>query len=231
MIICKLRNQIRKRRNALVGTIIVAIIFAVFVSFLEKIVIRNDSKKDAKATLVEEVSLTGGIAKKLENADLNNIENIVQKATKVANIPINVKLSPESVLEEDETPTEVSTEVVPKSYTEEDFYWLSHIIMAEVGDGTYENKILCGLVVMNRVKDPSFHGETIEEVIFSPGQYETTWNGRIDMEPNEECLRAAEEILSGTVQIQIPPDVVYQAQFKQGSDVYKEIDGEIYCYK
>ena len=36
---------------------------------------------------------------------------------------------------------------------ESDLYWLSHLIMAEEEGASYENKLMCGLVAMNRVKD------------------------------------------------------------------------------
>ena len=102
--------------------------------------------------------------------------------------------------------------------------------MAEVGNCTYECKTLCGLVVMNRVHSSSFKAETIKEVIFSPGQYATVDNGRIYMDPNEECIEIAEKILSGTIEFEIPENVVYQAQFRQGSGIYKKIGSEYFCY-
>lgn len=48
---------------------------------------------------------------------------------------------------------------------ESDLYWLSHLIMAEEEGASYENKLMCGLVAMNRVKDKSYPN-TLEEVIF-----------------------------------------------------------------
>lgn len=110
-------------------------------------------------------------------------------------------------------------------------YWLSHIINAEAEGASYENKIACGMVVINRIKDEDYP-DTIEEVIFQTNcgiQYQSSQNDRIYLKPNEDSIKAAKEILKGDVEF--PSNVVYQAEFKQGSEVYKKIENEYYCYK
>ena len=123
---------------------------------------------------------------------------------------------------------------------ESDLYWLSHLIMAEEEGASYENKLMCGLVAMNRVKDKSFPN-TLEEVIFQKDkkgnvQYACIKSindkkARIYLEPNEDSMQAAKEILSENCSITIPENVVYQAEYPLGSGVYKKIGNQIYSYK
>lgn len=65
-------------------------------------------------------------------------------------------------VEKETKSTEVSKEY---EVDKDDLYWLSHLIMAEEEGASYENKLMCGLVAMNRVKDKSYPN-TLEEVIF-----------------------------------------------------------------
>ena len=121
----------------------------------------------------------------------------------------------------------------------EDLYWLSHVIMAEEEGASYENKIMCGLVVMNRVKDKDFPN-TIKDVIFEKNQKGDPQyaciipvknkKARIWLEPNEDSIRAAKEILSGK-SIKIPENVVYQSERPLGSGVYIKIENQYYSYK
>lgn len=126
------------------------------------------------------------------------------------------------------------TEVEVKSYTEDDLYCLSHIINAEMGDESWEDKIYTGSVVLNRVAGDSWwsSGErTIRAVVFrkNPLQYGPIKNGSFWNEPNAESVRAAEFLLqNGT---QIPSSVVYQAEFKQGSGIWQHTSAAYYCYQ
>ncbi len=110
----------------------------------------------------------------------------------------------------------------------EDLYWLAHIIFAENGSNTDLCQIYTGLVIVNR-KLHAEYPNTIKDVIFSPGQYSAVDEGKIWEEPSEEAWQIAWDILSGNTE-KIPENVVYQAMFIQGSGIFKEIDGEYFCY-
>lgn len=218
----KTKKQLRKERKEKIFTIIIFVVFAIV---LAKIANINNSKKTEKIKI--EGKLTAGVASLLKDAELENVENIFQKASKAERTSEFVKLASEITTEVE---TEAETEAPTEYYSEDDLYWLSHLIAAEVGNSTYESKAMCGLVVINRVNSPSFKAETIEEVIFSPGQYETVSNGRIYDEPDNESIEIARKILAGTIEIEIPADVVYQAEFRQGSNIYCQIGNEYYCF-
>ena len=116
----------------------------------------------------------------------------------------------------------------------------AQMIQAEEEGASYENKLMCGLVAMNRVKDKSYPN-TLEEVIFQKDkkgnvQYACIKSAkgkkaRIYLEPNEDSLRAAKEILSKNCSIKIPEEVVFQSERPLGSGVYKKIGNQYYSYK
>ena len=116
-----------------------------------------------------------------------------------------------------ETEVETETEAL---YSEDDLYLLSHLIAGEVNDCDWEMKIAVGSVVLNRVADPRFPSD-LYGVIHQPGQYSCTWDGNYNKEPNEDTIEAAKYLLiNGS---QLPPDVIFQAEFVQGSGIYKSL--------
>lgn len=85
------------------------------------------------------------------------------------------------------------------TYSDEDLYWLAHIISAESRGEPWEGQIAVGNVVLNRVNHPDFP-DTIYEVIFDDrwgGQFEPVRNGTVYLEPEETCVRAAMACLDG----------------------------------
>ena len=119
-------------------------------------------------------------------------------------------------------------------YSQDDLYCLAHIIGAEAGDDncTHEHRIAVGSVVLNRVAS-DIYPDTIQEVVFQPGQYSPTWNGSYDKEPSEDSWAVAEYLL--TEGSQIPEDCLFQAEFPQGSGTWKTfttVYGTTYiCYR
>ena len=172
-------------------------------------------------------SLTAGVAKYLINS--SNIDSI-KKESSIKCIEYQKTMLSSFEESTTEVTTEAETEEPTEYYSEDELYWLSRVISAEVGNSTYESKAMCGLIVLNRVNSPSFKAETVEEVIFSPGQYETVSNGKIYNEPDDESIEIAKKILAGTIEIEIPADVVYQAEFPQGSGKSKEKANATPCF-
>lgn len=212
----KLKNRRKKRRTDItVGLAVMVCTTAIGTSTIASSVRERTIVNDDYA------SLTAGVAKYLNSSNIDSIK----KESSIKCIEYQ-----KTMLSSFEGSTTVATEVATETESEDDLYWLSRVISAEVGNSTYENKAMCGLVVVNRVNSPSFKAETVEEVIFSPGQYETVSNGKIYDEPDEESVEIARKILAGTIEIEIPADVVYQAEFRQGSGIYCQIGNEYYCF-
>lgn len=109
-----------------------------------------------------------------------------------------------------------------KDTYENNLYWLSHIIYAESGSSycTDELQLLVGSVVLNRVNNPNFP-DSIYNVIHDPGQYQPTWNGAINKEPDERAINNAKYLLDNGP---IESNIIFQAEFSQGTNTYKVID-------
>lgn len=125
----------------------------------------------------------------------------------------------------DATPTYVYEETAPA----EDVDLLARCITAEMGyNKTEDVYYYAGSVVINRMKSDDFPTDLVD-VIYQKGQYQCTWNGHIEREPDELAVTVANALLlNGTY---LPEDVVFQAEFKQGSEVYAYINNTYFCYK
>lgn len=82
------------------------------------------------------------------------------------------------------------------AYSEDDLYWLSHIIFAESGNQPLAGQIAVGNVIMNRVRSPLFPN-TIYEVIHQKSQFSPVKNGTINLTPRELSVIAAKLVLDG----------------------------------
>lgn len=110
-----------------------------------------------------------------------------------------------------------------------DKHILEHLCNGEAGDQSDECQQAVIWVVLNRVKNKNFP-DTVEGVVFAHMQYACTWDGNYDRKPSERVKKNVQAVLSGK-SIKVPENVVYQAQFKQGSGVWQKIGTEIFCFK
>jgi len=85
------------------------------------------------------------------------------------------------------------------AYSDEDLYWLSRLIYAEAVGQPYNGMIAVGNVIMNRVRSNEYPS-TVYDVMFDKKygtQFTPTENGSIYNTPNDECIKAAKEVLEG----------------------------------
>ena len=102
---------------------------------------------------------------------------------------------------------------------DDDLWYLSHVIQAEAGYCSTEMMEGVGSVVLNRVDDSRFPG-TIPDVINQPGQYSTA-SYLASQEPTEDAMKVAKDLLENGSKF--PGDVIYQANFQQGTGTYKTL--------
>ena len=109
----------------------------------------------------------------------------------------------------------------------EELNLLSKIIHAEAGSAwlDMEWKMSVGEVVLNRVSSPEFP-DTMREVLEQPGQYYGK-NSRYfnSLKPSAASVEAAKRLLAGERVIG-DPAVVFQANGRQGSGVFRELRDE-----
>lgn len=84
-------------------------------------------------------------------------------------------------------------------YSEEDLYWLSHIIDAESRGEPLAGQIAVGNVVLNRVKS-ELYPDTVKDVVFDARdgiQFQPVGNGSVYRQPDEASILCAKMALEG----------------------------------
>jgi hypothetical protein len=139
------------------------------------------------------------------------------------------------VVEETPAPVEVETEPL---YTDLELEQLAITIYNEAGADfcSDSTRMMVGTVVMNRVADPRYPN-TIEEVLLQKSQYsDFSWNGirwperagkDVEAHAVARAYDCALRILEG--ERALPADVIYQAEFEQGTEVVAHQDGMYFC--
>ena len=139
-----------------------------------------------------------------------------------------------------EPPTVPETTVAETEppYTADELEMLALVIYQEAGGDACsdETRLMVGTVVMNRVADHRFP-DTIYGVLIQESQYgRFHWTGLVWPErasnPNEahavaRAYACAERILLG--ERALAEDVIWQASFKQGTEVVAYTDGIYFC--
>ena len=99
---------------------------------------------------------------------------------------------------------------------DEELWCLSGIIELEAGNCSRDIKEGVANVAANRVADPDFP-DTYHDVVLQPGQYSTA--AQINsVERSQESIDVAKETIENGSKF--PPDIVFQANFPQGSYTY-----------
>ncbi len=129
-----------------------------------------------------------------------------------------------------EEPTTIVATSTDASVDDYELWLLAHLINGEAGASWCSDttRYYVGSVVLNRVNHPDFP-DTIAGVIWQSGQYACTWDGNYDLTPSDRCYEIARDLLQNGSWL--PSDVVFQANFSQGSGVYDYIDGVYFCYR
>ncbi|SDB15005.1 cell wall hydrolase [Eubacterium oxidoreducens] len=171
-----------------------------------------------------ETTLEASIAKKessLSNGVSDVMTNAIDKAKK-AEIKRKKRIAKKKQEKKEEK------EKKKRLAKQSDIDIMAHVLMAEAGGESKECLYAVGSMIVNRMNDSYYHG-TLEEVIYRKGQFECTWNGAIEKTPTDLCYEVAKDVLTNGSTI--PENVVYAAEFLQGSGLWKEIDGMMFCYK
>ena len=173
------------------------------------------------------------LAARAESEEIHSVEEIVDNQIELVNYII-----PE-VNDRVEEPDEQVETVEPETvYTEEELEQMALVIYQEAGGDACsdETRVMVGNVVLNRVADDRFP-DTIDGVLLQERQYgRLHWTGLVWPERSvkaeeahavERAYKCAEEVLSGTRLL--PDDVIFQAEFVQGTEIVAHQDGFYFC--
>ncbi|MBR4435072.1 MAG: spore cortex-lytic enzyme [Clostridia bacterium] len=75
-------------------------------------------------------------------------------------------------------------------------YLLARLVHGEARGEPYKGKVAVAAVVLNRVKSPSFPN-TIAGVIYQSGAFDAVSDGQINLQPDNESIKAAKDALNG----------------------------------
>lgn len=75
-------------------------------------------------------------------------------------------------------------------------YLLARLVHGEARGEPYKGKVAVAAVVLNRVKSSSFPN-TVAGVIYQAGAFDAVSDGQINLQPDDESIRAARDALNG----------------------------------
>ena len=171
-------------------------------------------------------SLTSQI---IEASQVNVIE--VETVTEAETVEPNIYDILESKQDEIQISIEESTDcmvVEDIPYSLEDYEVMVQLLTGECQNQGWDCQVAVGSVALNRVAH-EWYPDTLYEVAHQKGQYACFKDKNAYREPTELTLEVADYLLRNGSQL--PSNVIYQAQFKQGSGVYKTIGNQIFCYE
>lgn len=210
-----------KHKDAILFGIALAIFLA-----CHMIVYTLDKRDEPKITLPEPVPVTvvevTGPVDMPNPVDVKELPalTVVKKATVEPGVP------------------DINIGHIEPAYTDADLEALALVIYQEAGGDACsdETRIMVGNVVMNRVADERFP-DTIEEVLLAKRQYgRLHWTGLVWPERASQSVEAhaveraydcAKRVLEG--ERLLPDDVIWQAEFVQGTEIVAQQDGFYFC--
>lgn len=200
----------------------------------------EESSSETKASVTEVKPATTKTTEKTKTKESTKKETSVEVETVVSETlpaetekPAEVKKAETKKDVTTEPVTTETTELSKSSCTEDDLFYLAAAVCREAGGSSEEIQLLVANVVINRVNS-SRYPNTIYGVLTQYMQYGTMWKYGVsfpewaDQGVKDQCYSVARRILDG--ERVCPSNVLFQAEFKQGSGVYKEIDGFYFCY-
>lgn len=178
----------------------------------------NDAKKPYVAYAVQEGYMSGFHDRTFRGNEPLTRAQLCVILDKVFKTPVDSYVANYTSM--NYTPPKVEPGVVPPSYTDEDLEILARIMYCEAGSYwiTDEQQLMFGNVVLNRVASPEFPN-TVRGVAYQRGQYAPHLFNRYAVD--QRTYNNAKKLLDGYRCM--PESVVFQANFRQGSGVWKAV--------
>jgi len=87
----------------------------------------------------------------------------------------------------------------PMAFTDAEYKLLSVVIAMEALYEPYEGKVAVANVIINRILD-GYWGDTLNEVVYAPGQFTGANSGRVEEfwnQADDDCMKAAKQAAAG----------------------------------
>lgn len=183
-----------------------------------------------------------GVRNALENERMNYVKYATIRAESIK--PVTDQPDPVQTVTEVLEPEVIEIEVTyvqpEPTYTDQELEMLALVIYQEAGSDACSDTVrqMVGEVVLNRVADDRYP-DTLEAVLTERAQYGLlhctglVWPERAgyasEAHAVERAYDIAEKLLSGSVERLLPEDVVFQAEFTQGTEVVAQDGGFYFC--
>jgi hypothetical protein len=131
------------------------------------------------------------------------------------------------------TPKQPKAEVVEKSYSDDDLFWLSRVVSSEAKGEPLEGQIAVANVVLNRCRISS---KSIKDIIFEKGQFQPVENKSIYDIPTDSAVEASIMALEGTKVIDddvihfYAPKLVSRGNSIRNTKIHRQIGNHIFSY-
>ena len=215
-----------KKNSVAVITLIILCIVQVTCVALTKVPADTRDEVSSESTTVEQVVTT-----ETYTEEVTEIETTTETTTCIPETTTN-----KADNNKDVTTNHVTTDIdtpSKQSYTEDDLFYLAAAVCYEAGGEPEETQLLVANVIINRVNS-SLYPNTIYGVLTQPYQYGTLRRDGVhfpswaDKDVKTQCYNVARRVLNG--ERFCPANVLFQAEFVQGSGVYKKINNMYFCY-
>lgn len=178
----------------------------------------NDNKKPYVAYAIQEGYVSGFSDKTFRGNDYITRAQLCVMLDKVFETDVEEYIADYTIM--NYTPPKPESEEVKPSYSDEDLEILARIMYCEAGSSwiTDEQQLMFGNVVLNRVASPEFPN-TVRGVAYQRGQYAPNLFNSYTVD--QRTYNNARKLLEGYRCM--PESVVFQANFRQGSGVWKAV--------
>lgn len=153
------------------------------------LVLKVGSRGDTVKRLQQELKNQGFLSDKPDGIYGTRTKAAVKKMQKAYGLTVDGIAGPKTL-------SALGISTGSSGYSNSDVYLLAKCIYAEARGEPYTGKVAVGAVVLNRVKSSKFPN-TISGVIYQPWAFTCVNDGQINLEPNDECLRAARDAMNG----------------------------------
>ncbi len=156
-------------------------------------VLKVGSKGETVKALQKELKNQGYYSGKVDGVYGNGTKNAVRKMQKAYGLTAD-GIAGNKTLKALNIATKTSN--ASGNFTDAETYLLAKTIYAEARGEPYVGKVAVGAVILNRVKSSKFPN-TISGVVYQPWAFTAVHDGQINLEPNDECKRAAKDAIDG----------------------------------
>lgn len=188
--------MIKFRRTIAVLMVLVILISAMLPAAVLAENLRYGSRGDKVKELQQKLKRWGYYTGSIDGIFGSGTQAAVKKFQKKNGLTADGIVGPKTAAALGMNLTSSSSSSGSSSSSSGDLYLLARLVHGEARGEPYKGKVAVAAVVLNRVKSSSFPN-TIAGVIYQRGAFDAVSDGQINMQPDNESIRAARDAMNG----------------------------------